>query len=53
MQPVYRQRFGYQPGNFPITENLGDVSLALPFSGVMTEDQVEYVCQQLRASTAL
>ncbi len=52
LQPIYRQRFGYQHGSFSVTEHLGEVSLALPFSGVMTEDQVEYVCQHLRASTA-
>jgi dTDP-4-amino-4,6-dideoxygalactose transaminase len=27
---------------------LGDVSLALAFSGVMTEDQVDYVCNALK-----
>jgi dTDP-4-amino-4,6-dideoxygalactose transaminase len=48
LQPFYRQKFGYQRGDFPVTEYLGDVSLALPFSGVMTEEQVEYVCRQLR-----
>jgi dTDP-4-amino-4,6-dideoxygalactose transaminase len=48
LQPFYREKFGYQRGDFPVTEYLGDVSLALPFSGVMTEEQVEYVCQQLR-----
>ncbi|HET7377799.1 MAG TPA: DegT/DnrJ/EryC1/StrS family aminotransferase [Anaerolineae bacterium] len=48
MQPFYRAKFGYQPGDFPVTEYLGEVSLALPFSSVMTEEQVDYVCQQLR-----
>jgi dTDP-4-amino-4,6-dideoxygalactose transaminase len=47
LQPFYRERFGYQPGDFPITEHLGDVSLALPFSGVMTEEQVDAVCAAL------
>jgi dTDP-4-amino-4,6-dideoxygalactose transaminase len=47
LQPFYRERFGYQRGDFPVTEYLGDVSLALPFSGVMTEEQVDYVCQCL------
>ena len=47
LQPFYRQKFGYERGDFPVTEYLGDVSLALPFSGVMTEEQVAYVCQQL------
>lgn len=41
-------QFGYQPGDFPVTEDLGRRSLALPFSGVMTEDQVDEVCRVLR-----
>jgi perosamine synthetase len=48
LQSFYRDKFGYQRGCFPITEYLSDVSLALPFSGVMTEEQVEYVCNALR-----
>lgn len=47
LQPFYRNTFGYQRGDFPVTERLGDVSLALPFSGVMTEAEVDYVCEQL------
>jgi perosamine synthetase len=49
LQPFYREKFGYQRGDFPVTEYLGDTCLALPFSGVMSENQVDYVCQQLRA----
>ena len=49
LQPFYRERFGYDRGCFPVTERLGDLSLALPFSGVMTEDQVDRVCAALRA----
>jgi perosamine synthetase len=49
LQPFYRQRFGYCPGSFPVTESIAERTLALPFSGVMTEEQVDYVCQQLRA----
>jgi perosamine synthetase len=47
LQPFYVQKFGYRKGDLPITENLGDVSLALPFSGIMTESQVDYVCEEL------
>ncbi len=47
LQPFYVDRFGYKPGDFPVTERLGATSLALPFSGVMTEDQVDYVCEVL------
>jgi dTDP-4-amino-4,6-dideoxygalactose transaminase len=48
LQPLYRESFGYRRGGFPVTEYLGDVSLALPFSSVMTEEQVDYVCAHLR-----
>jgi dTDP-4-amino-4,6-dideoxygalactose transaminase len=47
LQPFYRDRFGYQHGNFPVTEFLGEVSLALPFSGVMNESEVDAVCAVL------
>jgi dTDP-4-amino-4,6-dideoxygalactose transaminase len=47
LQPFYVERFGYAPGAFPRTEELARRSLALPFSGVMTEEQVDYVCEQL------
>ncbi len=52
LQPFYREKFGYRRGDYPIAEYLGDVSLALPFSGVMTEEQVDQVCQQLRSGVA-
>jgi dTDP-4-amino-4,6-dideoxygalactose transaminase len=47
LQPFYIEKFGYDRGDFPVTEYLGDVSLALPFSGVMKEEQVDYVCRNL------
>jgi len=48
LQPFYVERFGYQRGDFPFTKAAGDRCLALPFSGVMSEDQVDYVCEALR-----
>ena len=48
LQPYMVERFGYQEGSFPVTEDLGRRGLALPFSGVMDEGQVERVCQALR-----
>jgi perosamine synthetase len=48
LQPYMVERFGYQPGTFPVTEDLVRRSLALPFSSVMDEGQVEQVCQALR-----
>ena len=47
LQPFYRERFGYSRGMYPATELLGDTSLALPFSGVMTQEQVQYVVDTL------
>jgi dTDP-4-amino-4,6-dideoxygalactose transaminase len=47
LQPYMVERFGYQVGDFPVTEDLGRRGLALPFSGVMSEAQVEIVCRVL------
>jgi dTDP-4-amino-4,6-dideoxygalactose transaminase len=49
LQPYMVERFGYHTGDYPVTEDLGRRGLALPFSGVMSEAQVETVCQGLRA----
>ena len=48
LQPYMVERFGYRPGDYPVTEDLGKRGLALPFSGVMTEDQVDQVCRILQ-----
>ena len=48
LQPYMAEKFGYKEGDFPITEDLGRRSLALPFSGVMIEDQVKLVCATLK-----
>jgi dTDP-4-amino-4,6-dideoxygalactose transaminase len=47
-QPYMVERFGFEVGDFPVAEDLGRRSLALPFSGVMSQEQVEYVCGGLR-----
>jgi dTDP-4-amino-4,6-dideoxygalactose transaminase len=48
LQPYMVERFGFRQGDFPVTEDLGNRSLALPFSGVMTEEQVDRVCGAIR-----
>ncbi len=50
LQPYMRERFGFLPGDFPTTEDLGNRSLALPFSGVMSEAQVDTVCRIIHSS---
>ena len=47
LQPYMIERFNYRPDDFPVTEDLGKRGLALPFSSVMTEAQVNQVCQAL------
>jgi dTDP-4-amino-4,6-dideoxygalactose transaminase len=48
LQPYMVERFGWREGDFPITEDLGRRGLAVPFSGVMTEEQVDYVCRVIQ-----
>jgi dTDP-4-amino-4,6-dideoxygalactose transaminase len=49
LQPYMAGRFGWREGDFPITEDLGRRGLAVPFSGVMSEEQVDAVCQAIRS----
>ena len=48
LQPFYRERFGFMPGDFPITERVAASTLAVPFFGNMSEEQVNKVCKVLR-----
>jgi len=48
LQSYFRDAFGYRPGDFPVTEMLGEQNLAIPFSSVMPEEDVAYVCDALR-----
>lgn len=50
LQPYFVKRFGYRPGDFPVTEELGSRSLAIPFSSVMNKEQIEAVVGALAAS---
>jgi perosamine synthetase len=45
--PPYRERFGFQGGEFPVAERVAARSLALPFFPAMHETQVERVCSAL------
>ena len=47
LQPYMADQFGYKMGDFPVTEDLGLRSLALPFSSCMTEAQVNLVCDKI------
>jgi perosamine synthetase len=47
LQPFYRERFGFREGDFPVTERVARSTMALPFSGQMSEGEVEIVCRIL------
>ncbi|MBN2047895.1 MAG: DegT/DnrJ/EryC1/StrS family aminotransferase [Anaerolineaceae bacterium] len=47
LQPYMVERFGYQPGDFPMTEMMGAQNMAIPFSGKLSETQVDQVCEAL------
>ena len=47
LQPYYRDRFGFQPGTFPICESTADRTLALPFYPDLTLAQIHRVADAL------
>jgi perosamine synthetase len=49
LQPFYVKQFGHKPGDFPICEALSDRTIALPFHGLLSEYQVDYVCTTLKS----
>jgi perosamine synthetase len=47
LQPFYRSAFGFRPGDFPVTERVAASTLALPFSSLLPDDDVQYVADAL------
>lgn len=47
-QPCYAD-LGYKKGDFPISEKLAGVSLALPVHSELRNDEIEYVCNAIRS----
>lgn len=47
LQPCYRDRFGYEPGSFPIAESASQRTIALPFFTEMTGRDVDFAAQTL------
>lgn len=48
----YQDRFGYQEGDYPVTESVASRSIALPFFGGLKEDEVHYVVSILKDAVA-
>jgi perosamine synthetase len=45
--PLYRERFGFRGGEFPVAERVAERSLALPFFTAMSDGEVDRVCSAL------
>jgi perosamine synthetase len=50
LMSYYRERFGHQPGEFPVCEDVAARSLALPFFPEMSEGQVARAAEALRSA---
>jgi perosamine synthetase len=48
LQPLYRAKFGFQPGDFPVTERVAASTLAIPFSSRLADEDIEYVANAIR-----
>ena len=48
LQPFYVERFGYRPGDFPVTEAVAESTLALPFHSNLQEETIDLVYEGLR-----
>jgi perosamine synthetase len=46
LQPLYRERFGFEPGLCPVAESVSDRTLALPLAGI-TEHDAERAAREL------
>jgi len=47
LQPFYKKMFGYRRGDFPITEDVTERTIALPFFNNLKEEQIDYVVEKL------
>jgi len=52
LQPFYRERFGYKPGDFPEAEAAGESIIALPFHTNMKVEEIEVVHNALKKTLA-
>jgi len=47
LEPFYVEKFGHKRGDFPITEKVSDLTIALPFYNNLTEKEIDYICDSL------
>jgi len=47
LQPFYREQFGFERGLLPVTEDISDRTIALPFFNNLGEEDQKYVAENL------
>jgi len=47
LQPFYAEQYGYKPGDFPVTEQVSDRTIALPFHNRLSEAEIARVAEAL------
>lgn len=52
LHPFYRERYGYEPGAFPVAERISDRTLSIPLSAGLTDAQVAKVIGAVRSIAA-
>jgi perosamine synthetase len=52
LQPLYRAELGHKEGDFPVTERVAASTLALPWSASLSDSDVQFVADALKAAVA-
>jgi perosamine synthetase len=50
LEPYYRQRFGFKPGDFPVAERVAASILALPFHSNLSDTEMDEVVDALQSA---
>ena len=48
VHPIYQQRFGWKPEEYPVAQKIGRTTVSLPLSAKLTEENVEFVIAAVR-----
>ena len=43
----YREKYGFKPGDLPISERIGDRTITIPMYPKMSDTEVEYVADSV------
>lgn len=45
----YREKFGYEQGELPVTEKISDQVLTLPMYPTLEKEEIDYICMHVKA----